>query len=57
MRNSYVGGGKTNLYPFIQGSLECPFSEWSFSDVFLWHQHKFIALIFSISGIDTNLLL
>ena len=33
----------TNLYSFIQGSLEWPFSKLFFSDVSLWNQHKSIA--------------
>ena len=38
----------TSLYPFIQDSLEWPFSELTFSDVWLWNQYKYIAFnIFS----------
>ena len=33
----------TNLYPFIQGSLEWPFSDLFSSDVSLWNQYKYIA--------------
>ena len=31
-----------NLYPFIQGSLESPFSDLFFADVSLWNQRKYI---------------
>ena len=31
-----------NLYPFIQGSLESPFSDFFFADVSLWNQCKYI---------------
>ena len=38
----------TNLYPFIQGSLEWPFSELFNADVSLWNQYKYITFnIFS----------
>ena len=38
----------TNLYPFIQGSLEWPFSELFSANVSLWNQYKYIAFnIFS----------
>ena len=38
----------TNVYPFIQGSLEWPFSEWFPTKVSLWNQCKYIAFnIFS----------
>ena len=38
----------SNHYPFIQGSLELPFSELFFYDVLLWNQCKYIAFnIFS----------
>ena len=32
-----------NLYLFIRGSLELPFSDLFFSDASLWNQCKFIA--------------
>ena len=38
----------TNLYPFIQGSLEWPFSELINANVSLWNQYKYIVFnIFS----------
>ena len=37
-----LAGEMTNLYPFIQGSLEWPFSNLTFSDVKLWNQYKYI---------------
>ena len=38
----------TNVYPFIQGSLEWPFSELFSANVSLWNQNKYIAFnIFS----------
>ena len=38
----------TNLYPFIQNSLEWPFRELFFVNASLWNQYKYIALnIFS----------
>ena len=37
-----------NFYPFIQGSLEWPFSELFSANVSLWNQYKYIAFnIFS----------
>ena len=33
----------TNLHPFIQSSLEWPFSELLSANVSLWNQHKYIA--------------
>ena len=33
----------TNLYPFIQGSLEWPFSELINTNLLLWNQYKYIA--------------
>ena len=33
----------TNLYSFIRGSLELPFSEIFFSNASLWNQYKFVA--------------
>ena len=33
----------TNIYPFIQGSLEWPFRELFFGDVSSWNQYKYIA--------------
>ena len=32
-----------NLYPFIQDSLECPFSELFSTNVSLWNQYSYIA--------------
>ena len=47
-RKFYLTGDMTNLCPFIQGSLEWPFSELFSSDVSLWKQYKYIAFnIFS----------
>ena len=44
----YLTGGMTNLYSFIQSSLEGSFNELFFSDASLWNQYKFIAFnIFS----------
>ena len=38
----------TNLYPFIQGSLEWPFRELFSANASLWNQYKYIAFnIFS----------
>ena len=46
----YLTGYMTNPYPFIQGSLERPFSELFSSDVSLWKQCKYIAFnIFSFT--------
>ena len=42
-RRFYLAGDLTNLYSFIQGSLEWPFSELFSSDVLLWNQYKYIA--------------
>ena len=36
-------GDMTNIYPFIQGSLEWPFRELFFGDVSSWNQYKYIA--------------
>ena len=36
----------TDLYPFVQGSMEWPFSELFFTDVSLWNQYKYIAFNF-----------
>ena len=47
-RKFYLTGDTTNLYPFIQGSLEWPFSELFSSDTSLWNQYKYIA--FNISA-------
>ena len=41
-RSIYLAGDITNLYSFIQGSLESPFSVSFFSDVSFWNQHKYI---------------
>ena len=41
-RRFYLTGDMTNLYPFIQGSLEWPFSELFSSNVSLWNQYKYI---------------
>ena len=35
----------TSLYPFIQGSLEWPFSELFSADALLWNQYKYIEFI------------
>ena len=43
LRKFYLAGDMTNLYSFIQGSLESPFSESFFKDVLLWNQNKYIA--------------
>ena len=41
-----------NLYPFIQGSLEWPFSELFNANVSLWNQYKYVALnIFSCQSL------
>ena len=42
-RRFYLTGDMTNLYPFIQGSLEWPFSELFTANVSLWNQYKYIA--------------
>ena len=50
----------TNLYSFIRGSLEWPFSELFLSDASLWTQYKFAAFnIFSciILIIDCKILI
>ena len=39
----YFTGDVTNLHPFIQGSLELPFSELFSANVTLWNQYKYIA--------------
>ena len=39
----YLTGDMTNFYPFIQGSLEWPFSELFTANVSLWNQYKYIA--------------
>ena len=47
-RRFYLAGDMTNLYSFIQSSLEWPFSELFFFDVSLWNRYKYIAFnIFS----------
>ena len=47
-RRFYLTEDMTNLYPFIQGSLEWPFSKLISADVSLWNQYKYIAFnIFS----------
>ena len=47
-RKFYLTGDMTNLYPFIQSSLEWPFNELFFANVLLWNQYKHIAFnIFS----------
>ena len=47
-RRLYLTGDMTNLYPFIQGSLEWPFSELFNTNVSLWNQYKYIVFnIFS----------
>ena len=47
-RRFYLTGDMTNLYPFIQGWLEWPFSELFSANVSLWNQYKYIAFnIFS----------
>ena len=47
-RRFYLTGDMTNLYPFIEGSLEWPFSELFSANVLLWNQYKYIAFnIFS----------
>ena len=43
-RRFYLTGDMTNLYPFIQGSLEWPFSELFSANVSLWNKYKYIAL-------------
>ena len=47
-RRFYLTGDMTSLYPFIQGSLEWPFSELFSANVLLWNQYKYIA--FNISS-------
>ena len=50
----------TNVHPFIQGSLEGPFSELFSANVSLWNQNKYIAFnIFScrISTISYKMLI
>ena len=42
-RRFYLTGDMTNLYPFIQGWLEWPFSELFSANVSLWNQYKYIA--------------
>ena len=42
----YLTGDMTNLYQFIQGSLEWPFSELLSANVSLWNQYKSIAFRF-----------
>ena len=39
-RRIYLTGDMTDLYSFIQVSLELPFSELFFSNVSLWNQYK-----------------
>ena len=39
----YFTGDVTNLHPFIQDSLELPFSELFSANVTLWNQYKYIA--------------
>ena len=47
-RRFYLTGDMTNLCPFIQGSLEWPFSELFSANVSLWNKYKIIAFnIFS----------
>ena len=47
-RRFYLARDMTNLYSFIQDSLEWPFSELFSSNVSLWNQYKYIAFnIFS----------
>ena len=47
-RRFYLTRDMTNLYPFIQGWLEWPFSELFSANVSLWKQYKFITFgIFS----------
>ena len=47
-RRFYLTGDMMNLYPFIQGWLEWPFSELFSANVSLWNQCKYIAFnIFS----------
>ena len=42
-RKFYLKGDVTNLYSFIQGLLEWPFSELLSANVSLWNQCKYIA--------------
>ena len=42
-RRFYLTGDITNLYPFIQSSLEWPLSELFSTDVSLWNEYKYIA--------------
>ena len=47
-RRFYLTGDITNFYPFIQGSLEWPFSYLSSANASLWNQYKYIKVnIFS----------
>ena len=47
-RRFNLTGDMTNVYPFIQGSLEWPISELFAANVSLWNQNKYIAFnIFS----------
>ena len=47
-RRFYLTGDMTNLYLFIKGSLESPFSELFSANVSLWNQYNYIAFnIFS----------
>ena len=48
-RRFYMTGDMTNLYPFIQGSLEWPFSVLFSSDVSLSNQYKDITFNISCS--------
>ena len=41
-RRFYLKGDIMKLYPFIQGSLEWPFSELFSANVSLWNQYKYI---------------
>ena len=50
-RRFYLTGDIRNLYPFIQGLLEWPFSELFCANLWLWNQCKYIASnIFSCRG-------
>ena len=47
-RTFYFAGDITNLYPYIQGSLEWAFSELFSANLSLWNQYKYIKVnIFS----------
>ena len=47
-RRFNLTGDMTNVYPFIQGSLEWPIRELFAANVSLWNQNKYIAFnIFS----------